>query len=414
MSPSSTADATAPVDARAQTPRAPGAPGETPAPPAPPADASGGRPLRVTFLLKRADLSGGCRVVRIYAEALAARGHSVRIVSCPDPPERLRSRVKRALTGGGLAARPRTVENQIDGSTVPHAVVRGHQGPEPGELPDADVLIATWWETAEWVHRMPERKGRPLFFVQHDERVFSEASPEQRQKVEQAWRLGMPAVVVAAWIGEEMRKHGVPADRIALVPNAVDAERFRAEPRGKQPEPTVGLMLAWVHFKGVDVAIEAIRIARETLPGLRVKAFGHADPKDCVLEAPAGMQYRRQPPQDQIREVYAGCDAWLFASRCEGFGLPILEAMACRTPVIGTPAGAAPELLGPRADGPPAGVLVPMEDPRAMAEAILRVVGMPDPEWRALSGRAHEVATGYTWEQASDLFEAQVRKAAAV
>ena len=62
---------------------------------------------------------------------------------------------------------------------------------------------------------------------------------------------------------------------------------------------------------------------------------------------------------------------WLFGAREEGFELPILEAMACRTPVLGTPAGAALELL---VDG--AGILVPREDPDAMARAIVEVCQM--------------------------------------
>ena len=64
------------------------------------------------------------------------------------------------------------------------------------------------------------------------------------------------------------------------------------------------------------------------------------------MPLPRDTEFHLRPPQDRIRDIYSKCDAWLFGSRSEGFGLPILEAMACRTPVIGTPAGAAPELLG--------------------------------------------------------------------
>ena len=371
-----------------------------------------GPPLRITFLLARADLSGGCRVIRTYAECLTARGHSVQIVSCPEPKQKLLSRLKRVFMGEGLRGRPRTVPNHFDGSSLVHKVTRRHREVSPDELPDADVLVATWWETAEWAASMPSSKGSPLFFVQHDERVFTRMDPERQRRVESTWRLDMPSVVVAEWIGEEMRQHGADPSLITLVPNAVDVERFRAEPRGKQPVPTVGLMFAWVNFKGVDIVLEAIRIARQTLPDLKIRCFGHADLKDSPLELPPNLEYQRQPPQDEIRDIYAGCDAWLFGSRCEGFGLPILEAMACRTPVIGTPAGAAPELLSARDGEEPAGILVPMEDSAAMAEAIVKVARMSEGDWRELSDRAHRVATGYSWEQACDLFEEQIREAA--
>jgi glycosyltransferase involved in cell wall biosynthesis len=78
--------------------------------------------------------------------------------------------------------------------------------------------------------------------------------------------------------------------------------------------------------------------------------------------------------------------------------------MACRTPVIATPAGAAPELLGSGG-----GVLVPQENPAAMADAIERICTLPDAQWRALSDRAHATACGYTWHHATDLFEAALR-----
>jgi glycosyltransferase involved in cell wall biosynthesis len=102
-----------------------------------------------------------------------------------------------------------------------------------------------------------------------------------------------------------------------------------------------------------------------------------------------------------LRTIYAQCDAWLFPSRFEGFGLPILEAMACRTSVIGSPAGAAPELL---ADG--AGILVNPEDPADMARAIVRVAEMSQAEWQQMSTCAYQRVAGYTWEDATGELEA--------
>jgi glycosyltransferase involved in cell wall biosynthesis len=121
---------------------------------------------------------------------------------------------------------------------------------------------------------------------------------------------------------------------------------------------------------------------------------------------PAGSEFRKQPPQDVLKEIYGKCDAWLFSSRSEGFGLPLLEAMACRTPVIATPAGAAPDLC---AGG--GGILVPRDDPAAMARAIERVAGMPESAWQELSEKAHQTASRYTWDDAVSKFEAALRLA---
>jgi glycosyltransferase involved in cell wall biosynthesis len=87
-------------------------------------------------------------------------------------------------------------------------------------------------------------------------------------------------------------------------------------------------------------------------------------------------------------------------------GLPILEAMACRTPVIGTPVGVAPQML---ADG--AGILVRPEDPEDMAQAITQIYQMSNQDWRIMSDIGHSKVTQYSWEDACDRFEAALQVA---
>ena len=85
-----------------------------------------------------------------------------------------------------------------------------------------------------------------------------------------------------------------------------------------------------------------------------------------------------------------------------------IEAMACRTPVIGTPAGAAPQLLSGAG-----GILVAPESQHDMAKAIIRICTMSDQEWRTMSDAAYATATGYTWDDATDRFEAALVRAVA-
>src|SRR5690606_36698369 len=106
------------------------------------------------------------------------------------------------------------------------------------------------------------------------------------------------------------------------------------------------------------------------------------------------------PTQREIAVLYACYDAYLFGRRCVGFGRPILEAMACRTPVIGTPTGAAPELI---AEG--GGFLVNMEDPESMAESMIELATMPPERWRELSDASWATAQRHSWENATDQVE---------
>jgi glycosyltransferase involved in cell wall biosynthesis len=262
------------------------------------------------------------------------------------------------------------------------------------DVPDADVVIATWWETAEWVAALAPCKGVKVHLMM-DYEIWGGS----RERVDATCRLPMAKILIAEWVGTLLKERFGFLD-YTVIPCAVDTDLFHAPPRGKQSRPTVGLCYTPFFNKGCDISLKAFGIARRKVRGLRLVAFGSNLPsRDLPL--PADSDFFHVVPNDQLRTLYARCDAWLFGTRIEGFGLPILEAMACRTPVIGTPAGAAPELIGQGG-----GYLVRPEDPEDMAVAIERLLSLSDSKWRAMSDVAHTTATRYTWEDATDRFEA--------
>jgi alpha-1,3-rhamnosyl/mannosyltransferase len=90
--------------------------------------------------------------------------------------------------------------------------------------------------------------------------------------------------------------------------------------------------------------------------------------------------------------LYAGARAFVFPSRCEGFGLPPLEAMACGTPVIVSNVSSLPEVTGD------AGLLVDPEDDAAMARAMADVL-TNDALHADLSSRGRARAAQFSWER---------------
>lgn len=351
--------------------------------------------LRVTFVLPFAGLVGGIRVIAIYADRLKQRGHEVFVVSTPAVRPTLRRAVGSILRGHGWPSVPRNVPSYFDRVDVEHRVLETHRAVTDNDIPDGDVVIATWWKTAPWVVGLSPSKGAKAYFVQD----YGAHAGQPLEKVVESWHLPLHKITISKWLLRLIEHHSGDSD-VTYVPNSVDCAQFRAPPRGKQPHPTVGLMYSNRPQKGVDIMLDSIQVAKRRLADLRVVAFGPSDPtRDMPL--PPGSEYTRSAPDNVLRDIYSKCDAWLFGSRLEGFGLPILEAMACRTPVIATPAGAAPELL---AEG--GGVLVRPEDPDDMARAITLVCELPEHDWRAMSDAAYRIACRYTWDDATDLFEA--------
>jgi len=348
--------------------------------------------MRITFVLPYLTLSGGIRVLAIYAERLQRRGHEVVVVSTAPPSPLLRDRVKNALLG----RQDRHAEaTYFDGLPIDHRKLSHAPPVTDRDVPDADVVIATWWATAPAVFALSGRKGRKAYFIQGYEAVVAHQPPDE---VDATWRLPMQKICVAEWLVDMARdRFGDPS--AVCVPNSVDTSLFFAPSRGKQRLPTVGFIYVGFHAKGTDIAIDAVVRARRELPELRVICFGAEEPS-AQLSLPSFVEFVRRPPQATIRELYAQCDAFLQPTRIDGFGLPILEAMACRTPVIASPAGAAPMLV--RTGG---GILVPGDDPAAMASAIVAVSQMDEITWARMSDAAHHTATSYSWDDATAAFE---------
>jgi glycosyltransferase involved in cell wall biosynthesis len=351
--------------------------------------------MKITFILPTVSMSGGVKVVAIYAKRLKARGHSVVIVSPPPQVLGLKSRIKSIVKGNGWPRAAHAPASHLDRSGLDHRVLECWRPVTEKDVPDADVVITTWWETAEWVAALPARKGAKVYFVQGHE-IFPYL-PVARCHA--TYRLPLRKIVVARWLQDVMLSEYDDAN-VEVVPNSVDHAQFFSPERGKQPAPTVGLLYSSASIKGVDVALSALRMVRKRVPGLRVLIFGSERP-GAAIPLPNDAEFFFSPPQNEIRDLYARCDAWLTASRSEGFNLAALEAMACRTPVVSTRTGWPEEAVANGKNG----ILVDIDDAAGLARGVEWLVSLPDEEWRKVSREAHRTAGTGSWEQSTRKFE---------
>ncbi len=333
----------------------------------------------------------------MYAEHLRRRGHQVVAVSLPGRPVELHRQIKSLVKGRGWQRANRPDTTHFDKIDIEHRIIDSHRPIEDRDLPDADVVIATWWETAEWVARLSASKGAKAYLIQQLESNFS-GMPAER--VEATWRLPMQKIVVSRWLADLARDRFGDPDAI-VTPNGIDLDLFNAPVRGRQPRPTVGLLyVPTVPNKGTRTALSVIEAASRRVPGLHVRAFG-TEPQHPEAPLPPGSDYFQLPPQDSIREIYAGCDVWLCTSTSEGYHLPPHEAMACRCPVVSTRVGGPMDQIIDGVNG----YLLDVNDVDGLTERLVSVLQLPDPAWRRLSDAAHDSVKDFTWDKATMLLE---------
>ncbi len=114
--------------------------------------------------------------------------------------------------------------------------------------------------------------------------------------------------------------------------------------------------------------------------------------------------YTPNPAQGVIAGIYASCDVWMCSSKQEGFGLPVLEAMACRCPVVSTAVGGPLDLITNGKEG----FVVPVGEAAAIAQKLEQVLSFSEAEWLEMSLAAYRKATSYSWSDATDRFEAVI------
>jgi len=253
-----------------------------------------------------------------------------------------------------------------------------------------------------------------LFTLRHPERYTALLRTYTRVAIERAARRAAAIVTPSeASRRDVIELLGVPGERVTTVPLGVDLDRFRP--------PTPG-------------EIAAVR-ARHGLPGRFLLHVGGFSPiknterlaaafaRVCREPALAGVglvfagkrnwQYRATLaavqrlgiadrvtftgyfPEEDLPALYGAAEALLYPSLIEGFGLPVLEAFACGTPVLTSDRGSLPEVAGDAA------LTVDPEAGEALADAMLRLARRPG-ERAELAACGRRRVRAYTWQRTAE------------
>lgn len=208
------------------------------------------------------------------------------------------------------------------------------------------------------------------------------------------------------------RDHGVPRDRMAIVPVGVDPDLFKPIPGIERiPGRLITTASADVTMKGLSFLLEAIAklrterditltvIGKKKEGGRSAETIDRLGLGDCI-EFVTGV------PDERIFELYSESEVAVVPSLYEGFSLPAIEAMSCGIPVVATTGGALPEVVGQDNE---TALLVPPGDSEALAARI--ALALDDKALRDRIGAAgrQRVIDNWSWKHTAERTVEQYR-----
>ena len=221
-------------------------------------------------------------------------------------------------------------------------------------------------------------------------------------------------IVLTQRLARLLEREGVAPERIHVIPTAVDRNLFgtgEQDPLPDVPAPRVTFVGRLVAAKGVDVLLDAVR---DLPPNAHVVFVGDGERRSWLMRRAEqlGLQDRVHftgfVPHRVVPAILEHSQALVLPSLYEELGSILLEAMQARVPIVASRVGGIPTVVDHGVDG----ILVPPSEPKALAEAITKVLTDPALSRRLVRGAARS-SQGRDWHSTAGkvlgVYEAAVR-----
>jgi glycosyltransferase involved in cell wall biosynthesis len=222
-----------------------------------------------------------------------------------------------------------------------------------------------------------------------------------------------PMVVVSPSTRDDLVRRGLRRDLIRVVPNGLDHRIFRPADPPRVDSDLVLFVGRLEYYKGVDLLLESWPKVRATRPKARLVVVGAGNAEAAMRSRAAALglgesvHFAGFVSQEAKVEWLQRAALLVQPSRKEGWGLTVLEANACGTPVVAT---RVPGLRDSVRDGE-TGILVPSADSDALAAGIAGMLDDTDLRSRLARG-ALAWAARFRWEAVTSALAACLRAAA--
>jgi len=319
--------------------------------------------MKITFLASQySRISGGNRILLEYANRLKKMGHSVRWFVLAKPAKWYRiDHWPRFFNKKVSVLNPNVIDWMDNKISIELLSVN-----DKSLVPDADILLATAWQTAEFSSSFHKAKGKKFYFIQHHESLWT----RYKNRARKTYKLPFYKIVVSTWLKDILNDQYQEAAEVLI--NPINKDVFSPAKEARKTSHRVCLLHHDYDWKGFKDGIEAIKKVRAQNKDIELVVFGekNQDPTPLYEEAGFSFEYHFRPIGDELRRIYSSCDTLLCPSWYEGSGLPSMEAMACGAALVTTDTGGSRDY----AINEETALVSPARDPEALAKNLNRVL----------------------------------------
>lgn len=175
-------------------------------------------------------------------------------------------------------------------------------------------------------------------------------SPWRRYLIRLALRRADAVTAGSRYLANIAGLHGVPLDRLLIIPLGVDIDRFQPGPAAPERPFTLIQAASLSPVKGQELLLETLAAVRQRIPDARLRIVGDG-PEWGRLAALArtlhiadAVDWQGNVPYPEMPEQFQAAHCYVQSSLHESQGMSVLEGLACGLPVVGTPVGILPEV----------------------------------------------------------------------
>ncbi len=279
--------------------------------------------MKINVILPFTSLTGGIKVVFMYCNFLVEKGYDV-ICYVPKIPYRFnlsllnytKSFIKNCIL---YDQKSRWFDRKFEIKSVIKINNKN--------IREADITIATAWPTAVDLARLDDKKGKKVYFIQAYE-TFS----GKKEEVDLTYKLNLNNIVVTKNLHDFLYDNFNTQSEIIY--NGLDESEFIKGDKKTNTRKTILMLVDSSINKGSKEGVEILKNLQLKYD-INIILFGVKKPSYISNE----FDFYELPSREELISLYQKSDIYLFTSKYESWGLPVLEAMSNKCAVVGMDTG---------------------------------------------------------------------------